>query len=158
VQYSEENTIQISVQDQIEWSERRQALRTTIWLAVLLVVLGAVFVLSTVRRDATVRSISSEEAMRRLEAGENVVLLDVRTPEEHAESRIPDSVLLPLDELERRVPEVLPDKRTTLFVYCRSGRRSRIAADMLVKMGYTRVYDLGGIVDWPYAISGRDQP
>lgn len=94
--------------------------------------------------------ITPEEAKTRLDAGEAIILVDVRTAEEHAEVRIPGSLLLPVDEIGQRAGEVLPDTSATLFVYCRSGRRSAIAADDLSKRGYTAVYDLGGIIDWPY--------
>ena len=94
--------------------------------------------------------ITPEDAKTRLDTGEAIVLVDVRTAEEHAEARIPGSLLLPVDEIGQRAPEALPDKSATLFVYCRSGRRSAIAADELSALGYTSVFDLGGIIDWPY--------
>ncbi len=78
------------------------------------------------------------------------VLLDVRTEEEYREKRIPGSVLIPDYELAQRAEAELPDKRQVIFVYCRSGRRSEAAARKLVEMGYNHVYDIGGIIDWPY--------
>lgn len=102
---------------------------------------------------AAIGDISPEEAMRRIGSGENAVLLDVRTPEEHAERRIPGSLLLPLasrDDMAGPAARLLPDKSAPLFVYCRSGRRSALAADILVELGYRNVFNLGGIKDWPY--------
>lgn len=78
------------------------------------------------------------------------VLLDVRTEQEFKEKRIPGSVLIPDYELAQRAQAELPDKRQVIFVYCRSGRRSEAAAKELVAMGYNHVYDVGGIIDWPY--------
>lgn len=78
------------------------------------------------------------------------VLLDVRTEQEFKEKRIPGSVLIPDYELAQRAQTELPDKRQVIFVYCRSGRRSEAAAKELVAMGYNHVYDVGGIIDWPY--------
>ena len=78
------------------------------------------------------------------------VLLDVRTEQEFKEKRIPGSVLIPDYELAQRAEAELPDKRQVIFVYCRSGRRSEAAAKELVAMGYNHVYDVGGIIDWPY--------
>ena len=72
------------------------------------------------------------------------VLLDVRTPEEYREGRIPESVNLPLQTLNR-ADAVIEDKHTPVFVYCYSGSRSRQAAGLLGRMGYTRVKNLGGI-------------
>ncbi|WMJ82549.1 redoxin domain-containing protein [Oscillospiraceae bacterium LTW-04] len=78
------------------------------------------------------------------------VLLDVRTEQEYKEKRIPGAVLIPDYELAERAQAELPDKRQVIFVYCRSGRRSEAAAKELVAMGYNHVYDMGGIIDWPY--------
>mgnify|MGYP001810266221 CR=1 FL=1 len=91
-----------------------------------------------------------EDAKKRLDAGESILLVDVRTEEEHLETRIPGSLLLPVDDIGKMAQTLLPDKNATLFVYCRSGRRSAIAADTLSALGYTSVFDLGGIIDWPY--------
>lgn len=94
--------------------------------------------------------ITAEEAKKRLDSGESIVLLDVRTEEEYLEKHIPGSLLIPLSELEKDIESKLPDKNATLFVYCRSGNRSATASKILVELGYTNVYDLGGIMDWPY--------
>lgn len=104
----------------------------------------------------TYQDIKPEDAKTRLDSEEKIILLDVRTIEENIEKRIPDSVLIPVDEIEQEAASKLTDKAATIFVYCRSGRRSAIAAEALVKMGYTSVYDLGGINDWPYeTVSGE---
>lgn len=81
---------------------------------------------------------------------EGVVLVDVRTQEEYNEGYIPGAVLLPVDDIQQKAETSLPDKDATIIIYCRSGRRSALAADELFNMGYKRVYDLGGILDWPY--------
>lgn len=80
-------------------------------------------------------------------AEEEVVLLDVRTPNEFNQGHIPDAVLLPVDQITQ-VEEIVPDKSTPVVVYCRSGNRSSTAAKQLDNMGYKRVYDLGGIQSW----------
>ncbi len=98
------------------------------------------------------QSITPEEAMQRLDSDEEIVLLDVRTPEEYAEGHIPESHLIPLQTLEKEAPLQLADKDVPIFVYCRSGNRSLEAAKILVELGYTQVYDLGGIIDWPYDV------
>jgi len=96
--------------------------------------------------------ISPETAKERLDSDEEVILLDVRTQEEYKDSHIPDSVLIPLDTLESEAPELLTDKDIPIFVYCRSGNRSVAASEILVELGYTNVYNLGGINDWPYEV------
>lgn len=103
------------------------------------------------------QTISAEQAKDMMAETESYVLLDVRTEEEYLESRIAGSVLLPYDRISEKAAEILPDKAQTIFVYCRSGRRSAAAAKTLAGLGYTAVYDFGGISDWPYdTISGGD--
>lgn len=96
------------------------------------------------------RQISAEDARDWLAKDEGVLLLDVRTEDEYKEIRIPGSQLLPYDEIIARKGELPADLDTPIIVYCRSGRRSAIAAETLLGLGYTEVYDLGGIQDWPY--------
>ena len=91
--------------------------------------------------------ITAQEAQEMMDQ-ENVIILDVRTEAEFAEGHIPNAVLLPDTEIKQRAEEVLPDKEQTILVYCRSGRRSALAAQELADMGYTNVYDFGGILDW----------
>lgn len=95
--------------------------------------------------------ISPREAVRLLTAGE-AVAVDVREPDEFAAGHIPGARLLPLGDVARRAEKVLPDPTATYLIYCRTGRRSAIAARTLDALGYARVYDLGGILDWPYEV------
>ncbi len=100
--------------------------------------------------------IKPEEAKARLDKGENIILLDVRTEEEYNENRIPNSILIPVEGIDKEAPAKLTDKNATIYVYCRSGRRSAIAVEVLTLMGYANVYDLGGLNDWPYeTVSGK---
>ena len=99
---------------------------------------------------AEYRKISAEQAMGMMEAGEPYILLDTLTEEEFREQRINGAVLIPESEIGLRAAAELPDKKALILVYCRSGRRSAIAAHELVSMGYVNVYDFGGIMDWPY--------
>jgi rhodanese-related sulfurtransferase len=100
--------------------------------------------------------ISPDEAQKRLESEEDIILLDVRTQAEYEEKHIPGSILIPVDELEKRAEAELTDKEKVIFVYCRSGNRSTTASNILAELGYTKVYNLGGINDWPYEVeSGK---
>lgn len=101
---------------------------------------------------AAYRSITPEAAKEWMDGDEKPVLLDVRTREEYAQSHIPGAVLLPLDQIGTEPPTLLPDQAAPVLVYCRSGRRSREAANQLAAMGYTAIYDLGGIQGWPYEV------
>lgn len=98
---------------------------------------------------AIYRKISAAEAYA-LMAEEEAIILDVRTEEEYRELRIAGAVLIPDYEINDRAALELPDLHSLILVYCRSGRRSENAANVLVNMGYTNVHDFGGIMDWPY--------
>lgn len=105
--------------------------------------------------DSAYHKISAEEAKKKIEAG-GVTIVDVRTAEEYAEKHLAGAVLVPNEAIGAQPPSALPDLDATLLVYCRSGVRSKQASDKLVKLGYTHVYDFGGIIDWPYeTVSGR---
>lgn len=93
--------------------------------------------------------ISPREAKERMEAG-GATVVDVRTAEEYGESHIPGAVLVPLDTIGSQRPAALPDTGAELLIYCRSGVRSKAAAEQLAALGYQQVYDFGGIIDWPY--------
>jgi rhodanese-related sulfurtransferase len=101
---------------------------------------------------ATYQKITAKEAKDLIDSGEELVILDVRTEAEYKEGHLKNAVLLPDTEVEARAKEVLPDPQKTVLVYCRTGRRSAIAAKMLVEMGYQKVLDMGGISSWPYEI------
>lgn len=94
--------------------------------------------------------VSPQDAHRMMKELERHVLLDVRTPDEYRQGHIPGAVLVPNYELKARIRAALPDLEIPVFVYCLSGARSMGAARQLVRMGYRTVYDLGGLVAWPY--------
>lgn len=85
-----------------------------------------------------------------MENEQGIILLDVRTLDEYSEKHIPGSILIPVDEIEKKAPAILTDKAAKIFVYCRSGNRAAAASMALTGMGYTNVYNLGGITNWPY--------
>lgn len=97
--------------------------------------------------------ITAADAIRLLDAHE-AAAVDVREPDEFAVGHIPGAKLLPLGQVLSRAAEVLPDKNAVWLVYCRTGRRSADAVRKLESLGYTRLYDLGGILSWPYEIEG----
>ena len=100
--------------------------------------------------DAAYHTISAEDAKAMMADGTPYILLDVRTQEEYDAGHIDGAMLLPYDEIAGRAAAELPDKGARILLYCRTGRRSAAAAETLAGMGYTDVYDFGGIVDWPY--------
>lgn len=104
----------------------------------------------TVKEKTAVTKITAEKAKQRLDSEEDIILVDVRTPEEYKEEHIRNAILLPLDTISEKASTVIPNKDAVYFVYCRSGNRSATASAQLVKMGYRNIYDLGGIKNWPY--------
>ena len=99
---------------------------------------------------AMYEQITAEEAKKIMDSGEEHIVLDTREQDEYDEGHIPGAILIPYTEIENKAIELLPDKDKLILVYCRSGRRSKIAAESLVKLGYTNVKEFGGIIDWPY--------
>lgn len=97
--------------------------------------------------------ISYKEAKQMMDEQKDSLILDVRTEDEYERGHIPQAVLLPLDTIEEDASSELPKKDQTILVYCRSGVRSKIAARILDAMGYTNVYEFGGILEWPYEIT-----
>lgn len=96
------------------------------------------------------KKLSAQEAKEIIDSRDGVTVLDVRTEEEYLSGHIPDAVLLPNESISDKRPELLPDLDAEILVYCRSGRRSALAAQKLSELGYTNIYDFGGIIDWPY--------
>jgi phage shock protein E len=104
------------------------------------------------KSSAAYQKLSYEEAKSIIDGEDGIVILDVRTLREFDEGHIENAVLIPDTELEDRVEDELPDKDAKILIYCRTGRRSANSARLLIEMGYTKVYDFGGIVGWPYDI------
>ena len=102
--------------------------------------------------SATYEQISGAEAKALMDSESGYIIIDARTQEEYDEGHIPGAILIPEYEIADRAEKELLDKNQLILVYCRSGRRSKIAAEELVKLGYTNVKEFGGIIDWEYEI------
>ena len=102
--------------------------------------------------------ITAQEAKDRMAADTGVIVVDVRTQEEYEAGHIPGALLIPNETIIDQPPEQLADKSAVILVYCRSGNRSRQASLKLLDMGYSEVYDFGGIIDWPYDTVTGAQP
>ena len=101
---------------------------------------------------AMYEQITPEEAKKIMDSGEEHIILDTREQDEFDEGHIPKAILIPYTEIENKAIEMIPDKDKLILVYCRSGRRSKIAAESLAKLGYTNVKEFGGIIDWQYEV------
>ena len=97
-------------------------------------------------------NITAEEAKQIMDSEEGYIILDARTQEEYDEGHIPGATQISHEEIAEKAEQVLTDKDQLILVYCRSGRRSKIAAESLVELGYTNIKEFGGILDWPYEV------
>ena len=104
------------------------------------------------KKTSTYEQITAEKAKSIMDTKTDYIIVDARTQEEFAEGHIENAILIPEYEIAVRAEKELPDKDALILVYCRSGRRSKIASEELVKLGYTNVKEFGGIIDWPYEI------
>ena len=124
-----------------------------ICLAVLLCLTGfAGCVQEEKNMENTYQQITAQEAKTIMDTEKDYIIIDARTDEEFAEGHIADAILIPEYEIAARAEKELPDKDVLILVYCRSGRRSKIASEELVKLGYANVKEFGGIIDWPYEV------
>jgi len=96
--------------------------------------------------------ITQDKAKEIMDSGAEYILIDARTESEFADGHIEGAILIPEYEIADKAEQELPDKDALILVYCRSGRRSKIASEELVNLGYTNVKEFGGIIDWPYEI------
>ena len=117
-------------------------------LVFLIVISGC----SAEEKGSVYMNIAPEKANEMMNELEEFVLLDVRSEEEFSEGHIPGAIVIPHEEISERAEAEIPEKDVPVFVYCRSGRRSKIAAEELVSLGYSEIYEFGGIGDWPYEI------
>ena len=119
--------------------------RCIVILLMMLMVLGLT---GCEEKEMSYKQISMEEAVSMMETETDYIILDVRTPEEFAEKHIPNAINVPNEVIGTDEIMELPDKDQLILVYCRSGNRSKQASEKLVALGYTNIYEFGGINDW----------
>lgn len=115
---------------------------------ILLTASAALFMAGCEYSRATYKQISQDEAMQMMEEESDYIIVDVRRPDEFDEGHIAGAINIPNEEITGSMPPALPDKNQLLLIYCRSGNRSKEAAQKLADMGYTKVYEFGGINTW----------
>lgn len=126
--------------------------------ALFLCILTTVFLCSSCAGEGSsaYKAISVKEAKDMMDKG-GVIVVDVRRADEYAESHIPGALNIANEDISTTPPAALPDKDASILVYCRTGVRSKEAAQKLAQMGYRNIYEFGGITDWQYAtVSGSD--
>ena len=123
-------------------------------LIIVLSILLSLFGLTACQgeNNNTYEQITPQKAKTIMDTESDYIIIDARTAEEFAEGHIENAILIPEYEIADRAEKELPDKGQLILVYCRSGRRSKIASEELVKLGYTNVKEFGGIIDWPYEV------
>ncbi len=97
---------------------------------------------------ATYQQITQEEAKEMMKADGGHIIVDVRRQDEYDSGHIPDAILIPNESIGTEKPKELPNLDQIILIYCRSGRRSKEASQKLADMGYTHIYEFGGIIDW----------
>ena len=121
-----------------------------LFLLLLLMLTGCGGTASNASSESDYQQISQEEAKEMMDT-QDVIILDVREQDEYDSGHIPGAVQLPVGTIdEETAAEVIPEKDSTVLVYCRSGNRSKTASSALAELGYTNIYEFGGINTWPY--------
>ena len=129
------------------FNARRKIVKKLIPILLSALMLGGCAVISDDQTN-TYRQITMDEAVNMMAQETGYIILDVRRPDEFAAGHIPNAINVPNETIDTaEIPE-LPDKDQLIMVYCRSGRRSKEAAEKLVKLGYTNIVEFGGILDW----------
>ena len=118
----------------------------------IIIIMGGVFKMNkkenVIKKDTDIQHVSMNDIVQIMEENENYIILDVRTLEEYNQGHIPNAICIPNETIDESVVNKLPDKNQMILVYCRSGNRSKQAAEKLKKLGYTNLIEFGGIIDW----------
>ena len=128
-------------------------MKKNIYIIIIFIVVGGVIWMykkedKNVQNNEEIRYVSMNEIISRMEENENYIILDVRTIEEYNEGHIPNAICIPNETIDEDVINKLPNKDQLILIYCRSGNRSKQAANKLKKLGYTNLIEFGGIIDW----------
>ena len=117
-----------------------------------IIIIGVVCIMNKkekiIENEVIIKHVSMNDIVQIMEENENYIILDVRTQAEYNQGHIPNAICIPNETIDENVVNKLPDKNQMILVYCRSGNRSRQAAEKLKKLGYTNLIEFGGIIDW----------
>ena len=121
-------------------------------LIIILLVIGVILMLSkkdkNIENEMRIKHVSMDEIVQIMNENTDYIILDVRTIAEYNEGHIPNAICIPNETIGSNTISELPDKEQLIVVYCRSGNRSKQAAEKLKKLGYTNLIEFGGIIDW----------
>ena len=121
-----------------------------------LILLILIFIMSGCGTGNEYKHLTASEAIQIIQTEKNILILDVRTLGEYEKNHIPNSVLLPIEELRKENFAPLKDKKQKILIYCWTGRRAEDSAKILIEHGYKNVYEFGGIVDWKGELEGSE--
>ncbi len=122
-------------------------------LAAMILILVPIYLFASGNKKTnSYEKISQAEAYEMMQKNSDIVILDVRTPEEFASGHIKNAINIPNESIGIGIVDELTDKNATILIYCRSGNRSKQAASKLEKLGYGNIYEFGGINTWKYGI------
>jgi len=127
-------------------------MKKLIWIMLAVMLLTACGQDTENKQEMVYMNITAQQAKEIMDTQERYIILDTRTQEEYEEGHIPGAIVISHDEILEKAESVLKDKEQLILVYCRSGRRSKLASEDLVKLGYTNIKEFGGIIDWPYEV------
>ena len=125
--------------------------KVIIILIILVVIIGGVIMLNrNTEKEITnpIQYVSMEEITTIMQENTNYIILDARTIEEYNQGHIPNAICIPNETIDETVTTKLPNKDQLILIYCRSGNRSKQAALKLQQLGYTKLIEFGGIIDW----------
>ena len=118
----------------------------------IIIIIGVVCIMNrkekNIENEVIIKHVSMNDIVQIMEENENYIILDVRTQAEYNQGHIPNAICIPNETIDENVVNKLPDKNQMILVYCRSGNRSKQAAEKLKKLGYTNLIEFGGIIDW----------
>ena len=133
-------------------SKRKKIIPAIIAIVSMLVLAGCSAQMTSQNNQAAYERISAEAAKNLMDTEDKYIIIDARTQSEYDEGHIQGAILIPDNEIKERAEAEIMNKNQLILVYCRSGRRSKIASEILADLGYTNVKDFGGIIDWDYEI------
>ena len=117
-----------------------------------IIIIGVVCIMNrkerNIENEVIIKHVSMNDIVQIMEENENYIILDVRTQAEYNQGHIPNAICIPNETIDENVVNKLLDKNQMILVYCRSGNRSKQAAEKLKKLGYTNLIEFGGIIDW----------
>ena len=121
-------------------------------ILVIIILGGSILIFNrknkNIEKEETIKYVSMDEIVKIMDENKDYIILDVRTIEEYKEGHIPNAICIPNETIGEGIIKELPDKEQLILIYCRSGNRSKQAANKLQELGYTNLIEFGGIIDW----------